>query len=115
MISFNQICQKFPNVDDIVFISESEADTSRKTFLLDDVIIKSRKLDDDESAHLRHNDLKEEYEILKLSDAVKGIPKALHYCKNEVFELLFLSYLPGVQLRNLQLSFFPSVKVTLQV
>jgi 2-polyprenyl-3-methyl-5-hydroxy-6-metoxy-1,4-benzoquinol methylase/tRNA A-37 threonylcarbamoyl transferase component Bud32 len=115
MISFNQICQEFPNVDDIVFISESEADTSRKTFLLDDVIIKSRKLDDDESAHLRHNDLKEEYEILKLSDAVKGIPKALHYCKNEVFELLFLNCLPGVQLRNMQLSFFETIKVSLKV
>ncbi len=115
MISFNQICQEFPNVDDIVFISESEADTSRKTFLLNDVIIKSRKLDDDESAHLRHNDLQEEYEILKFSDAVKGIPKALHYCKNEVFELLFLNYLPGVQLRNMQLSFFETIKVTLKV
>ncbi len=115
MIAFNQICKNFPNVENIKFISESEGDPSRKTFLLNDIIIKSRKLDDDRSAHLRHNDLKEEYEILKLSEAVKDIPKALYYNKNELYELLLLSYLPGVQLRNLQLSFLQSVKVTLQL
>ncbi len=115
MIGYNQICERFPDIDDIIFISESEADPSRKTFLLNDVIIKSRKLDEDRSAHLRHNDLKNEYEILKLSDAVKSIPKALYYHKNELYEFLFLSYLPGVQLRNLQLSFFQTVKVTIQV
>jgi len=115
MLDFTQISEKFPVVENIIFISESEADTSRKTYLLNDVIIKSRKLDDDKSAHLRHNDLKQEYEILKVSDAVKGIPKALHYYKNELYELLFLSYLPGLQLRNLQLSFFQTVKVMLQV
>jgi 2-polyprenyl-3-methyl-5-hydroxy-6-metoxy-1,4-benzoquinol methylase/tRNA A-37 threonylcarbamoyl transferase component Bud32 len=115
MIPFNQICERFPDIDDIIFISESEADPSRKTFLLDDVIIKSRKLDDDKTTHLRHNNLKDEYEILKLSDEVKGIAKALHYHKNELYELLFLSYLPGLQLRNLQLTFFQTVKVTLKV
>ncbi len=115
MISFNQICERFPDVEDIIFISESEADPSRKSFLLNDVIIKSRKLEDDKSAHLRHNDLKEEYEILKLSDAVKSIPKALHYHKNEFYELLLLSYLPGTQLRNLQLSFIQTARVTLKV
>jgi len=115
MISFNQICEKFPDVENIKFISESEADPSRKTFLLNDIIIKSRKLDDDKSAHLRHNDLKEEYEILKLCDAVKSIPEALHYNKNKLYELLFLSYLPGIQLCNLQLSFIQTVNVTLQL
>lgn len=115
MISFNQICEEFPNVENIKFISESDEDPSRKTFLLNDIIIKSRKLEDDRSAHLRHNDLKDEYEILKFSSAVKGIPKTFHYHKNELYELLFLSYLPGAQLRNLQLSFIQTVKVTLQV
>ena len=115
MISFNQICEEFPNVENIKFISESDEDPSRKTFLLNDIIIKSRKLEDDRSAHLRHNDLKDEYEILKFSSAVKGIPKTFHYNKNELYELLFLSYLPGAQLRNLQLSFIQTVKVTLQV
>jgi serine/threonine protein kinase len=115
MMPFKQISQEFPDVDNIIFISESEADTSRKTFLLDDVIIKSRKLDEDKSAYLRHNDLRDEYELLKLSDPVKGIPKALHYFKNDLYELLFLSFLPGVQLHNLQLSFFQTVKVTLKV
>ena len=115
MISFNQICDSFPDIGNIKFISESDEDPSRKTFLLNDIIIKSRKLDNDRSAHLRHNDLKEEYEILKLSGAVKGVPKALHYNKNELYELLLLSFLPGVQLRNLQLSFIQTVKVTLQV
>ena len=115
MISFNQICERFPDIDNIIFISESDEDPSRKTFLLNDIIIKSRKLDDDSSAHLRHNDLKEEYEILKLSETVKGTPKALHYHKNELYELLFLSYLPGEQLRNQQLTFIQSVKVTFQV
>jgi len=115
MIPFNQICKSFPDVENIIFISESDADPSRKIFLLNDIIIKSRKLDTDRSAHLRHNDLKKEYEILKLSDAVKGIPKALHYHKNELYELFLLSYLPGVQLHNLQLSFFQTVKVTLKV
>jgi predicted Ser/Thr protein kinase/2-polyprenyl-3-methyl-5-hydroxy-6-metoxy-1,4-benzoquinol methylase len=115
MIDYNQICIDFPDVENIKFISESEVDPSRKTFLLNDIIIKSRKLDDDRSAHLRHNDLEQEYTILKLNDAIKGVPKALHYNKNGIYELLFLSYLPGVQLRNLQLSFFSSVKVTLKV
>jgi len=115
MISFNQICERFPDIENIIFISESDEDPSRKTFLLNDIIIKSRKLDDDRSAHLRHNNLKEEYEILKLSGTVRDTPKALHYHKNELYELLFLSYLPGSQLRNLQLSFIQTVKVTLQV
>ena len=115
MIDYNRICIDFPDVENIKFISESEVDPSRKTFLLNDIIIKSRKLDDDRSAHLRHNALEQEYKILKLSDAVEGVPKALHYNKNEIYELLFLSYLPGVQLRNLHLSFFPSIKVTLKV
>ncbi len=115
MISFNQICEEFPNVENIKFISESDEDPSRKTFLLNDIIIKSRKLDEDRSAHLRHNDLKKEYEILKLSNAVNGTPKELHYHKNELYELLFLSYLPGEQLRNQQLNFIQTVKVTFQV
>ena len=115
MISFRQICDKFPDVENIIFVSESEADPSRKTFLLNDIIIKSRKLDDDKSAHLRHNDLKEEYEILKLCSAVKNIPEALYYNKNKLYELLFLSYLPGAQLRNMQLSFIQTVNVTLRV
>ena len=93
MISFNQICERFPYIENIIFISESDEDPSRKTFLINDIIIKSRKLDNDRSAHLRHNDLKEEYEILKLSEAVEGTPKVLHYHKNELYELLFLSYL----------------------
>jgi len=114
-MSFSQICEKFPDIENIIFISESDEDPSRKTFLLDDIIIKSRKLDDDRSAHLRHNDLKEEYEIIKVSEDVKGIPKALHYHKNKLYELLFLSYLPGTQLRNVQLSFIQTIKVTLEV
>jgi tRNA A-37 threonylcarbamoyl transferase component Bud32 len=115
IIDYNRICIGFPDVENIKFISESEVDPSRKTFLLNKMIIKSRKLDDDISAHLRHNDLKQEYTILKLIDAIEGVPKALHYNKNETYELLFLGYLPGVQLRNLKLSFFSSVRVTLQV
>jgi len=115
MIYFNNICERFPDVENIIYISESNEDPSRKTFLLNDIIIKSRKLDDDRSSHLRHNDLKEEYEILKLSDEVNGTPKALHYNKNELYELLFLSYLPGEQLRNQQLTFVQTVKVTIQV
>ena len=115
MISFNQICERFPDIGNIIFISESDEDPSRKTYLLNDIIIKARKLDDDRSAHLRHNDLKEEYEIIKLSNDVKGIPRALHYQKNKLYELLFLSYLPGTQLRNLQLSFVQTIKVTLEV
>jgi serine/threonine protein kinase len=115
MLDYNQICNSFPDVGNIKFISESEADSSRKTYLLQNIIIKSRKLDEDSSAHLRHNDLKEECEILKLSDSIKGIPRALHYHRSEIYELLFLTYLPGLQLRNLQLSFFQSFKVTLRV
>ncbi len=115
MIDLNQICIDFPDVHNIKFFSESEVDPSRKPFLLDDVIIKSRKIDDVRSTHLRSNDIKQEYDILKLSDAIEGVPKALNYNKNEIYELLFLSYLPGVQLRNLQLSFFSSVIVTFRV
>ena len=115
MISFNEICKRFPDIENIIFISESDEDPSRKSFLIKDIIIKSRKIDDDRSAHLRHNNLKEEFEILKLCDTVRGTPKAIHYHKNEFYELLFLSYLPGSQLRNLQLSFIQTAKVTLQV
>ena len=115
MMDFEKICKSFPNIDEIKYISESEADPSRKLYLLNDVIIKSRKLDDDTSAHLRHNDLRDEYEIFKLIEKVQGVPRALYYYKNELYELLLLSYLPGVQLRDLQLSLFQSIKVTLKV
>ena len=115
MISFNKICERFPDVENIIFLSESDEDPSRKTYLLNDTVIKSRKLDDDITTHLRHNDLEEEYEILKSSAAVNGTPKALHYNKNELYELLFLSYLPGEQLRNKQLTFIQTVRVTFQV
>jgi serine/threonine protein kinase len=115
MLDYNQICNSFPDVENIRFISESEVDPSRKTYLLQNIIIKSRELNEDKSAHLRHNDLKEEYEILKLSDSIKGVPRTLHYHKSEKYELLFLSYLPGVQIRNLQLSFFQSSKVTFRI
>jgi len=95
MYSFEQICERFPNIENILFISKSDEDPSRKTYLFNNIIIKSRKIDDDQTAHLRQNNLKEEYELLKKCEVLKGVPKALFYFKNEFYELLFLSYLPG--------------------
>ena len=95
MYSFEQICEWFPNIENILFNSKSNEDPSRKTFLLNDIIIKSRKIDDDQTARLRQNNLKEKYEILKKREVLKSVPKSLYYFKNEFCELLFLSYLLG--------------------
>ncbi len=111
----NKICDSFPNVVQINFISVSETDPSRKTYSLDDIVIKSRKIGEDRTAHLRTNNLKEEYEILKILDPVKSIPKPLHYFTNEKFELLFIDFVPGLQLYNLQLSFYQTFLVTIKV
>ncbi len=115
MISFEEICKRFPNIDGILLISESRLDPSRKTYLYNGKIIKSRKLDDDITAHLRQNNLKEEFEILNLCAGIECVPKALHNCENDNFELLFLNYLPGIQLVNLKISFIQMMKITFRL
>jgi len=111
MNDFEKICKDFPDVENLLFIYRSEMDPSRKTYLLNDVIIKSHKLDEDKTKHRRQNDLKKEYEILKRGESVNNIPKALYYCKSESYEILFIGYLPGIQLLNLRLSFTELIKV----
>ncbi len=47
MISFEEISTRFPKIDGILLIHESEFDPSRKTYLLVDIVIKSGKIDED--------------------------------------------------------------------
>ena len=115
MKSFDKICSAFPDIEGIIFISESKEDPSRRTYLLDNVIIKSCKLENDETSHLRQNDLLAEYKILNLCKSVKTVPCVQHYSKNEMYELLFLNYIGGTQLSNLQLSFAQHFKVTMKL
>jgi len=115
MYSFEQICERFPDIENILFIAKSDEDPSRKTYLLNNIIIKSRKIDDDKTAHLRENNLKEEYEILKKCEVLKGIPQALFYFKNEFYELLFQSYLPGIQIYELKISLKELFKISFKL
>jgi len=115
MYSFEQICEWFPDIENILFISKSNEDPSRKTYLFNNIIIKSRIIDDDQTAHLRQNNLKEEYEILKKCEVLEGVPKALYYFKNEFYELLFLSYLPGIQIYELKISLKELFKISFRL
>jgi len=115
MYSFEQICEQFPHIENILFISKSDDDPSRMTYLYNSIIIKSRKKDDDQTAHLRQNNLKEEYEILKSCEDIKSIPKALYYFNNEYYELLFLTYLPGIQLYKLNISLKELFKISFKL
>ena len=112
---FEKICSDFPDIDNLLLIYQSDLDASRKTYMLNNVIIKSHKINEDCTAHLRQNDLKMEYEILKRCKLVKNIPKALYYCKNKNHEILFISYLPGIQLLNLRLTFIKLIKVVFRL
>jgi len=114
-MDFEKICREFPNVKGIKFISESKLDPSRKTHLLFKTIIKSRKLDEDRTSHLRQNDLKAEYDLLKQCNNLRGVPNALFYCNNSVYEMLFIDYLPGIQLKNLRLSFIRFIGIAIEL
>lgn len=111
MISFEEICTRFPNVDGILLIHESKFDLSRKTYLLDDIVIKSRKIDEDQSGHLRTNDLEKEYNILKKCSGINGIPQALYYSRNNDYENLLLTLVSGVPLEYLKLNLFQFISV----
>ncbi len=111
MISFEEICTRFPNIDGILLIHESKFDPSRKTYLLDDIVIKSRKIDEDQSEHLRANDLEKEYNILIKCSVINEIPQALYYSRNNNYENLLLTFVPGVQLEYLKLKLFQFISV----
>jgi tRNA A-37 threonylcarbamoyl transferase component Bud32/2-polyprenyl-3-methyl-5-hydroxy-6-metoxy-1,4-benzoquinol methylase len=111
MDSFDEICKLFPDLDGISLIYESKFDPARCVYFYNGKIIKSRKIDKDVSSQLRQNDLKEEFEILKLCSGIKGVPENPHYCNNGRFELLFIDYLFGTQLINLKLTFDVLIKI----
>lgn len=113
--NYNLICDRFPDLDDIRLINESSLDPSRRTYIINDLIIKSRKIDEDRTSHLRMNDLKQEYGILISCDRINGIPKALQYCKNISYEIMILEYLPGIQLVNLNHSFRQIIRITIEL
>jgi serine/threonine protein kinase len=114
-MNFEELFKKFPDIDGIKFISESQLDRSRCTYLLDNVIIKSRRLEDDKTSQLRQNDLEAEYKILRDCAVIDGIPSALYYNKNVVYEILFITYQPGIQLKNLKLSFIEFISVAFRL
>jgi len=115
MESLDETCKMFPDLDGISLINESKFDPARCVYFYNGKIIKSRKIDRDISALLRQNDLKAEFEILKLCSGIKGVPQNPHYCNNGTYELLFIDYLSGTQLINLNLTFGVLVKIIPQL
>lgn len=111
MNNFQEICKNFPNVDNIIFISESNLDSSRKTFLYKNFIIKAHKKNEDRTQHMRQNSLQREYELLKRCNEINGVPKTFYYCCNDDYDLLFTSYQQGIQLVNLKISFVQLLKI----
>ncbi len=111
MNNFQEICKNFPNLDNIIFISESNLDSSRKTFLYNNFIIKAHKKNEDRTQHMRQNSLQREYELLKECNEIDGIPKTFYYCSNDDYDLLFISYQHGIQLVNLKISFVQLLKI----
>ena len=111
MNNFREICEKFPNLDNIIFISESKFDSSRKTYLYNNLIIKARKKSEDTTQQLRQNTLKQEYELLKDCDGIDSLPKAFYYFEDNDYELLFTSFLPGVPLSSLKVSILNLIKI----
>jgi tRNA A-37 threonylcarbamoyl transferase component Bud32/2-polyprenyl-3-methyl-5-hydroxy-6-metoxy-1,4-benzoquinol methylase len=108
---FDEICRRFPKVNNIIFVSESSLDPSRKTYRYQNLIIKSYKKNEDRTQHLRQNSLQQEYKLLRKCEKVYGVPKAYHYCFNDNYELIFISYLHGIQLSNMRLTFGQQLKV----
>ncbi len=104
MNDYQEICKNFPNLENLIFISCSKLDTSRQAFLYNDLIIKTHNIKEDNTQHLRQNNLQQEYELLKDCKKIRGIPKAYSYCENNGYILLLVSYLQGTSLTNLKLS-----------
>ena len=111
MESLDETCKMFPDLDGISLINESKFDPARCVYFYAGKIIKSRKIDKDVSSELRQNDLKAEFEILKLCSGIKGVPEDPYYCNNGRYELLFIGHLSGTQLMNLKLTFGNLVKI----
>lgn len=111
MNNFQEICKNFPNVDNIILISESNLDASRKTFLYNNFIIKAHKKNEDLTQHMRQNSFQREYELLKECNEIGGVPKTLYYCYSDDYDLLFMSYQQGIQLVNLKISFVQLLKI----
>jgi len=108
---FLELCDNFPNLDNIQFISESNLDPSRKTYLYNGLIIKVHEKKEDLTQYLRQNDLKQEYELLLRCNGIDGIPRGVSYCSNDQYDFLLVSFLDGVQLVNLKLSFVQFIKL----
>lgn len=115
MDSLDEICKKFPDLDGISLINESKFDPARCVYFYDGKIIKSKIINQDVNSQLRQNDLKVEFEILKLCSGINGVPSHPYYCNNGKYELLFIDYLSGTQLINLKLTFDFLVKIIPQL
>jgi len=115
MRSYEEICTRFPELDDISLIHESKFDSSRKTFLLNYALIKSCKIGGDNTSHLRINDLEQEFEILSCGKDIKGIPAALHFCRNNNYQIAIYSFLPGIQLSKMDLPFIKLLLVSFKL
>lgn len=115
MKNFREICEKFPNLDNIIFISESKFDSSRKTFLYNNLIIKARKKSEDTTQQLRQNTLKQEYELLNDCNGIDAVPQAFYYFDDNNYELLFTNFLPGVRLSNLKVSIVNLFKILIKL
>ena len=111
MCDFQKICENFPNLDGLIFISQSKLDISRQTYLFKDIIIKAHKIREDNTQYLRQNTLQQEFELLKGCANIDGIPKIHYFFNNKEYDLLLISYLQGTSLVNLKLSFFQLFKV----
>ncbi len=115
IMSPDEICKKFPELDEILLVSESRFESSRRTYFYKDKIIKSRKWNGHTEPIDRQNNFKEEFEILRLCEGIKGVPQGLHYCNNGGYELLLMNFVEGIQLSNIKLNFKILINVVNQL
>jgi len=108
---YKNICDNFLQMSGLKLIYESHLDPSRKTYLFDDIVIKSSKIDEDSSKYLRANNLEQEYKILKNCSGIRGIPQALYYSKSNNYEIILLTFMQGVQLEYLKLNLFQFISI----
>lgn len=103
--NFQKICDDFPHIKNLKYLTKCKYDNSRKIYLLGTYIIKSRRIQADLTQSLRYNSLKDEFNIIKKAQGINGIPKVIEYVTSNEYELLFLEYITGVVLEEIKMTF----------
>lgn len=76
-------------------LSTSRFDRFRRVYRKSDVVLKVVVSDREESAILRVNTLKGEFDVISRCNDLDAVPKPLGYYKTQEFEILELEYRPG--------------------